>query len=168
MCSSKVWVELKLCTCKSVVKSSTHRLNSFAGHWTSDQRRRCGHSARTQWLRNEKGHLKTQWSIQTHENSIGKRCVSVFYLLHVGIFVYLALSEFFQQYQLGLLQPQLLLQLFNDALPFFRTAFLQPKTHTQIYDQARVHFPNTYRPTHRSRTLHQPCLYLLDRSNLVR
>lgn len=51
-------------------------------------------------------------------------CFREVYLLE-GVPLYLALPELLQQHQLGLLQPQLLLQLLNDALPLRWTALLQ-------------------------------------------
>ena len=50
-------------------------------------------------------------------------CVCV-YLLYCAFLLDLALSQLLQQHQLGLLQPQLLLQLFDDALPLLRAALL--------------------------------------------
>lgn len=49
--------------------------------------------------------------------------ITVVYLLE-SVPLYLALSEFLQQHQLGLLQSQLLLQLLNDALPLCWAALL--------------------------------------------
>ena len=59
------------------------------------------------------------------------------YLLE-SVLLYLALSKFLQQHQLGLLQPQLLLQLLNDVLPLRRAALLHPTdnniTHTTRFN----------------------------------
>lgn len=53
--------------------------------------------------------------------------VTTVYLLE-SVLLYLALSKFLQQHQLGLLQSQLLLQLLNDALPLRWAALLQMTT----------------------------------------
>ena len=54
--------------------------------------------------------------------------ITIVYLLEI-VPLYLALSEFLQQNQLGLLQPQLLLQLLDDSPPLLRAALLHATDH---------------------------------------
>lgn len=60
-------------------------------------------------------------------------CVTVITVYLLSVPLYLALSKFLQQHQLGLLQPQLLLQLLNDALPLRRAALLYSTDHNITY-----------------------------------
>lgn len=58
-------------------------------------------------------------------------CLSVYLLQSVPL--YLTLSKFLQQHQLGFLQSQLLLQLLNDALPLCWAALLHSTDHNITY-----------------------------------
>ena len=69
--------------------------------------------------------------------------ITVVYLLE-RVPLYLALSKFLQQHQLGLLQSQLLLQLLNDALPLRRAALLHTTDHNINYTTHNAKGKNTF------------------------
>lgn len=81
------------------------------------------------------------------EGRVVGRCATLCGYLLESILLYLALSKFLQQHQLGLLQSQLHLQLLNDALPLHWAALLHSTdnniTYTTRFTKDKNPFPVT-------------------------